>query len=267
MKTENTTTPTNARNSVQKRIIEEFLKRNEDPFDRKNIEQIYDEDEAGNKTYNKVIAQNNSWYVIPNLWPLKNSDDHFVVIAMRNNITSPTELTETEKIEFFEICKQIVKDYLIEGGAICMRFGTPAAAGTTVTHLHAHMITPQNSESVSFHIGNYNNQNKGRLYISEEGMLICDNESWQAIALEGTRDYYILDLIEKQTRSFTDLEVFEQSDLFTIIKSVNQLEKIQGGGFCMPFGDAIRPGGELKAYLISTNKDSTFEFIIKNQNQ
>lgn len=260
-----TTTPTNARNPIQRKIIQEFLEKGEDPFDRKNIEQIYDEDEHGNKKYNQVIAQNDSWYAIPCLWPLKNASNHFIIIAMRNGIISPNELTNTERKEFFDICKRISKTYGIDTGAICMRFGIPTAAGTTVTHLHAHLISPEGFDSVSFHIGNYNNPNKTTFDAGEKGTRVRLNDTWQAES--SVADCYILELLKKRTRSFIHLDFFERIDLFLIIKDVISTEKIQGGGFCMPFGDTIPPQGELKGFLINNNPNSTFEFIIKNQNQ
>lgn len=149
------TTPTNSRNLEQKNIIQQFLDEGKDPFDRKNIEEIYSEKD-GIKKHNQVISENEYWYAIPNLWPYKGSKQHLVIICKRNIVTI-TQITPVEAIALQAIQEELVENFSIVGGAFCMRFGDSFTAGTTCTRLHGHLITPEENETVNFFVGQFKN--------------------------------------------------------------------------------------------------------------
>jgi diadenosine tetraphosphate (Ap4A) HIT family hydrolase len=148
-----TTTPDNARNKDQQNIIKDFLDRGEDPFSPENIVKIHD----NQGVYNKIIYENNEWYVIKNLWPLVNSKDHFVVICKRP-IKTITQMNNKEVAALFEAQSWVIKTHAIKGGAFCMRFGNPKISGTTCTRLHGHILSPQKSTTVEFYVGQFKNR-------------------------------------------------------------------------------------------------------------
>lgn len=138
------TYPENARNNEQRKIIQDFLNRGEDPFSRENIETIG----------NKVIAENEFWYCIKNKWPLENSKDHFVIIC-KKPIQHISELVPTDALSLLSLQQRIIQMYNLSSGAWCMRYGNPKNSGATCTRLHGHIICPQDQKMVSFNIGKF----------------------------------------------------------------------------------------------------------------
>lgn len=138
------TNPDNARNPEQKKIIQNFLDRGEDPFSRENIESIG----------NKVIAENEFWYCIPNKWPLENSKNHLVIICKRP-IQHLSEIFPTEALGLLSIQQRIISKYNLLSGAWCMRYGDSKISGATCTRLHGHIICPEEEKMVSFNIGKF----------------------------------------------------------------------------------------------------------------
>lgn len=149
------TTPVNARNKHQQTIIQDFLERGEDPFDRDNILKIHD----GNGNYNQIVTENLHWYAIKNLWPLPHSENHLVIICKRA-VATISELTPPEASTLLEIQTELIKKFSISGGAFCMRFGDPIISGTTCTRLHGHIIKPKIEETVEFYVGQFKNRKK-----------------------------------------------------------------------------------------------------------
>ena len=151
MSEKNTTTPSNARNDELKAILEKFKTEGKDPFDRENIEALG----------NKVIIENEDWYVIKNQWPFQNAKRHFVIIC-KHSIQNIVELSRKALLNLQKIQSELIVRYKIYGGAFCMRFGNPELSGTTCTRLHGHLLTPKENELVTFPIGKFKQKKDGK---------------------------------------------------------------------------------------------------------
>ena len=138
----NTTTPDNARNDELKAILEQFKTEGKDPFARENIEALG----------NKVLIENEDWYVIKNRWPYTNAKHHFFIICKRK-IQNIVQMSQLEINTLQGIQSEIIEKYNITGGAFCMRFGNPKLSGTTCTRLHGHLLTPKEKQLITFPVG------------------------------------------------------------------------------------------------------------------
>lgn len=144
------TTPDNARNEDQKRIIQEFLEKGEDPFKYENFITI---------PGNEIVKVTPDWYAFKNQWPYKGAEHHVTIVSKRN-IATIEKLLKSEVISLYTLQAQLIEEFGIKGGAFCMRFGDPILSGTTVTRLHGHLFGPHKDETITFHIGQFKNLNK-----------------------------------------------------------------------------------------------------------
>ncbi len=89
-----------------------------------------------------ILKKNNGWFITLSTWPYKNSQYHFLIIGQKhkenfNNLKNP---------DFWAIMKLINwanRKYKIRGGGLILRFGDTDYTGSTVCHLHFHLIVPK----------------------------------------------------------------------------------------------------------------------------
>lgn len=227
-----TTTPDNARNPHQRKIIEDFLAQGKDPFSRENVEKIHD----GNGNYNQITYEHPDWYTMPCLWPLKKSSTHQMVILQRNDVSSLEQLVQGEFSSLLQTILHLKNQHRLTAGAFCMRFGKPTVAGTTVTHLHGHLISAIPDETVAFHVGGYGNPKKDFSGDDHHKTTLISSPWWE---LQGTsRHSDNFQIVQKMMPS-SDLEnvmTEEWNDLLLILtRGINDL-KIPGGAICIRFG-------------------------------
>lgn len=252
---EDTTTPNNSRNETQKNIIQDFKEQGADPFDRKIVETIHNE----HNVYNKIIFETEHFYVMPCLWPLKGSSKHIMIISQRNDVKSITDLSIVEFNDLIEVQQKIIRSFDIQGGAFCMRFGDPKISGTTVTHLHGHIIVPDDDKIVRFHVGSFNNPNKD---IFEPSMEEEMNQSSRWKYSRG-KNYFASEF--KWGREIMKIESDGVLELIYSIQMPISEYKIAGGAFCMRFGTTVPEHENLKGYLIVPEESQTLKFEIKSQ--
>jgi len=89
-----------------------------------------------------IFKKTANWFVTDNSWPYKNSKRHFLLIGKKHK----EEFRELKISDFKEISKLvnwIINKYKIKGGGLMLRFGDTAYTGSTVCHLHFHLIVPK----------------------------------------------------------------------------------------------------------------------------
>lgn len=89
-----------------------------------------------------IFKKTENWFVTDNSWPYKNSKHHFLLIGKKHK----EEFSQLKLSDFKEIAKLgnwIVNKYKIKGGGLMLRFGDTAYTGSTVCHLHFHLIVPK----------------------------------------------------------------------------------------------------------------------------
>lgn len=93
---------------------------------------------------NPILKEEQGWIITENSWPYENTEHHFILIGERH-IEQFSELT----IEDFSAVKALIdwsiREYNIPGGGIALRFGDTSHTGSTVCHLHFHLIVPKKS--------------------------------------------------------------------------------------------------------------------------
>lgn len=104
-----------------------------------------------------VLRKLNGWIVTENSWPYKNTERHFIIIALKHKETLD-DLTSRDFDTILRLSRWAVKKYNIRGGALALRFGETDVTGATVSHLHAHLIYPSlrkdgTANTVTFPVG------------------------------------------------------------------------------------------------------------------
>lgn len=122
----------NSRGGSQDEIMKKIIEAGEDPFSMENINKYHKQ---------PILFETNGWILTRSQWPYKNTSEHILIITKRY-VEKPQDLTDQE---FLEIRKCIVwaeENLGISGGGFAMRFGDSILSGSTVKHLHAHIIKP-----------------------------------------------------------------------------------------------------------------------------
>ncbi|MDB4984202.1 MAG: hypothetical protein JWM20_381 [Patescibacteria group bacterium] len=254
-----TTTPDNSRDPDQKAIVEEFLSQGKDPFDRTIVEQIFVE-RGGEKIYNKIILESESWYAMPNLWPLPSSQNHFVAICQRN-IKTPFELEKEEWHGLMETVRTLTHDHSIRKGAFCMRFGVPEISGTTVTHLHGHLIKAVQKETVDFFVGPRDGMPSTPGFNQElREDVQFQNKFWNVRTSTDQRLVFKMEFKNEPLCDIWNLTPLEWEEFRTTVEGIAKKFQIGGGAICIRF-DTLNG---IDAWLLSPAKNEKFIFQIKN---
>lgn len=134
--------PPNARHQEQLDIMLDMEAAHKDPMALENIDQAAQ----------KIIFQTDYWHVSENRYPYENAEKQFLIVAMKP-VYEITDISPEMWLDLQQVWQRLVKEYQVDGGAICMRFGDPAKSGASLTRLHAHIIMPKDGEKVHFPIG------------------------------------------------------------------------------------------------------------------
>ena len=93
---------------------------------------------------NPILKRESSWLITENSWPYENTEKHFILIGEKHK----EKFSDLSIRDFTAIKKLInwaIKKYKIHGGGLAMRFGDTGYTGSTVCHLHFHLIVPKKS--------------------------------------------------------------------------------------------------------------------------
>lgn len=103
-----------------------------------------------------ILKRRKGWYITENFNPYKNANRHFLIIDQLHKERFE-KLSADDWAHIVYLANWAIKTFRIKGGGMAMRFGSPRLTGASVTHLHAHLITPKilrgKTQSVSFPIG------------------------------------------------------------------------------------------------------------------
>jgi diadenosine tetraphosphate (Ap4A) HIT family hydrolase len=130
---------------------------------KKVIEQIQSDkvcpfcpDQLSKYHKNPIIKVSALWTLTTNMYPYKNAKYHFLLI-LRNHKNDTKELSPEEWSELHEHTNWLVTEYKLPGGTLMMRCGDTTHTGASVTHLHAHFVSPDfdnpNREPVMARLG------------------------------------------------------------------------------------------------------------------
>ena len=87
-----------------------------------------------------IIKENDSWFLTTNMSPYEGTKHHFLLVFKTSHIRTPAELSAQDSAELFEMVAWVTQEYNIPGATLIMRFGDGSYNGSSVEHLHAHII-------------------------------------------------------------------------------------------------------------------------------
>ncbi len=87
-----------------------------------------------------ILRESDSWFLTTNMSPYEGTKHHFLFVYKPSHITKPSEMTDAAKLDLFAHIAWLETEYQIAGGSFFMRFGDTRTNGSSVEHLHAHLI-------------------------------------------------------------------------------------------------------------------------------
>jgi len=104
-----------------------------------------------------IIKETESWFATTNMSPYEGTAHHFLFVYKPRHIDSPVGMTAAESIELFELVNELIETHSLAGGSFFMRFGKGGYNGSSVEHLHAHLIVgtekTESNEAIKVKLG------------------------------------------------------------------------------------------------------------------
>lgn len=128
----------NARRGKYREAIEQIEKDGVCPFCPKHL-----------RSYHKkrILKTGKRWLVTKNMYPYENAKFHFLLIY-KKHIESLNNISKDAWTELLQHYTWILKKYKIPGGTVFLRFGNPQCTGSSVTHLHAQLVSARRGKAV-----------------------------------------------------------------------------------------------------------------------
>ena len=142
--------PPNARKQDQLDIMINKESNNEDPLAPKNLD----------PEVQKTIFETDHWCITLNRFPYENAEYQILGIV-KDDVYKFEELSKDAFDEVQVIINRLIKEYNLDGGAFCWRYGDPAKSGASLKRLHFHIIMPEQNKKVRFPIGGNKALKKG----------------------------------------------------------------------------------------------------------
>lgn len=136
-----------ARTDHQRQVMEEIKEQDICPFCEENLRKFHKRE---------ILKKGKHWVLTPNQWPYDFTKLHLIAIA-RKHVEHLNDLPPDAFAELFELFQWAEQKYKLDHGAVAMRFGNVEGTGSTVLHLHAHLIVSDydqpDYETVRFRVG------------------------------------------------------------------------------------------------------------------
>lgn len=122
------------RREDQREVMNEIEKQGHCPFCRENLDKYHK---------NPILKEGKYWVLTDNQWPYKKVKQQMLAIY-KTHIENLKDIDPEAGKELFEMFAEKARERNIEGGGIAIRFGSSAdgSYGSTVLHIHAHLIEP-----------------------------------------------------------------------------------------------------------------------------
>ena len=133
--------------------MEEIAKNGHCPFCSENLTKYHKK---------PIIKEGKFWLLTENQWPYDKTKVQILAIY-KTHIEHITQMDPNAAAELFEMFKEEAEKRHVQGGGVAMRFGTSPDGnyGSSVMHLHAHLIEPdlkalKSDETFKFKFGQSN---------------------------------------------------------------------------------------------------------------
>ncbi len=88
-----------------------------------------------------ILKETDYWFVTENMSPYEGTTHHYIFVYKPAHITTPGDMEDCAKIELSNLISEASEEFGIEGGSFFMRYGDTQYNGSSVEHLHAHLIS------------------------------------------------------------------------------------------------------------------------------
>lgn len=88
-----------------------------------------------------ILKETEYWFVSENMSPYEGTKHHLIFVYKPDHIASPKDISPKAQQNLFELISWAIEEFDIEGGSFFMRFGNTTYNGSSVEHLHAHLIS------------------------------------------------------------------------------------------------------------------------------
>lgn len=88
-----------------------------------------------------ILKETEYWFVTENMSPYEGTTHHFLFVYKPAHITKPEAMVSNALDDLYALLAWTTTTYRISGGSFFMRFGDTAYNGSSVEHLHAHLIS------------------------------------------------------------------------------------------------------------------------------
>jgi len=136
-----------ARSEEYRKVITAIKSENKCPFCPENFK------------YHKkpILKKSGEWILTENSFSYKDARFRFLIIGLKHK-ENFSELTMNDLRSVRYLTNWVIRKFKIRGGAIAVRFGDSNLTGSTVCHLHFHLISPKKKrngavKTVNFPIG------------------------------------------------------------------------------------------------------------------
>jgi len=87
-----------------------------------------------------IVRETDYWFFTENMSPYAGTKYHFIFVYKPAHITNPSEVAPKALADLFSLLNWATEEYQIPGGSFFMRFGDTHYTGSSVEHLHAHLL-------------------------------------------------------------------------------------------------------------------------------
>jgi len=129
--TENFVNLESARTEEQKLLMKKIMEDGVCPFCKEHFKDYHP------KT---ILRETEHWFFTENISPYVGTKYHFLFVSKPTHISQPSDLSSEAIVDLFALLNKAIDENKILGGSFLMRFGDPKHNGSSVEHLHAHLI-------------------------------------------------------------------------------------------------------------------------------
>ena len=87
-----------------------------------------------------IIRETDFWFLTTNMNPYEGTKYHFLFIYKLSHVRFPHDIAREARIDLFDLVDSVIHEHQIPGASFFMRFGDTRYNGSSVEHLHAHLI-------------------------------------------------------------------------------------------------------------------------------
>lgn len=87
-----------------------------------------------------VLKETDYWFFSENMSPYEGTKHHFIFVYKPAHTMTPSDLSPEAVVDLFSLINEAISDYQLPGGSFFMRFGEGKYNGSSVRHLHAHLL-------------------------------------------------------------------------------------------------------------------------------